>query len=131
MTTIPVDCADEAVQGYEYLHEYKILVCKDHGFGLRDLRRHLLEQHSYSRYARDAIIERFGKLTLSIRKMHHSRRQGPSRSKVCCPRDWLCVVPVGQVKLASSRAPARKGWPGTATNTDGDQTSESVSIGSQ
>ena len=64
MTTIPVNGADEAIEGYEYLHEYKILVCKEHGFGLRNLRRHLLEQHSYSRYARDAIIERFGNLDI-------------------------------------------------------------------
>jgi hypothetical protein len=64
MTTIPVNRANEAVEGYEYLHEYRILVCKEHGFGLRNLRRHLLEQHSYSRYARDAIIERFGNLDI-------------------------------------------------------------------
>lgn len=69
--------------------------------------------------------------TLSIRKTHHFRRRGPSRLKVCCPQNRLCVVPVGQVKLANSRAPARKGWPGTATNTDGNRTLESVSIGSQ
>ena len=58
------DDADEAVRGYEYLDEHKILVCKEHGFGLRNLRRHLLEQHSYSKYARDAIIERFGHLDI-------------------------------------------------------------------
>ncbi|RYE97104.1 MAG: hypothetical protein EOO77_39665, partial [Oxalobacteraceae bacterium] len=39
-------------------------MCKEHGFGLRNLRRHLLEQYSYSRYARDAIIERFGNLEI-------------------------------------------------------------------
>jgi hypothetical protein len=39
-------------------------VCKEHGFGLRNLRRHLLEQHAYSRNARDVIIERFASLDI-------------------------------------------------------------------
>jgi hypothetical protein len=39
-------------------------VCKEHGFGLRNLRRHLLEQHTYSRHAPDVIIERFASLDI-------------------------------------------------------------------
>jgi hypothetical protein len=39
-------------------------VCKEYGFGLRNLRRYLLEQHAYSRHVRDVIIERFGSLNI-------------------------------------------------------------------
>jgi hypothetical protein len=50
---------EKAVQSFEYLSDYKILVCKEHGFGLRNLRRHLLEQHACSKNVRDAIIDHF------------------------------------------------------------------------
>jgi hypothetical protein len=64
MTTTDTNATEEAAQGFEYLSDYGILVCKEHGFGLRNLRRHLLEQHAYSRHARDVIIERFGSLNI-------------------------------------------------------------------
>jgi hypothetical protein len=64
MTTTDTNATEEAAQGFEYLSDYKILVCKEHGFGLRNLRRHLLEQHTYSRHARDVIVERFGSLNI-------------------------------------------------------------------
>ena len=42
MTTSGTSTTEEAAQGFEYLSDYKIIVCKEHGFGLRNLRRHLL-----------------------------------------------------------------------------------------
>jgi hypothetical protein len=39
-------------------------VCKEHGLGLRNLRRHLLEQHAYSRHIYDIIVKRFGSLNI-------------------------------------------------------------------
>lgn len=131
MTTIPVNGADEALEGYEYLHEYKILVCKEHGFGLRNLRRHLLEQHSYSRYERDAIIERFGNLEIvNPEDASLPRSEVEPFESLLAPKSALRCAG-WQVKLANSQAPARKGWPDTATNTGGSRTLENVGIGSQ
>jgi hypothetical protein len=62
MSIAAADLVEEAVGCIQYLSDFRILVCKDHGFGLRDLKRHLLEQQTYLRTVRDAIIERFGKL---------------------------------------------------------------------
>lgn len=64
MTNTGTDATEEAAQGFEYLSDYKILMCKEHGFGLRNLRRHLLKQYAYSRHARDVIVERFGGLKI-------------------------------------------------------------------
>jgi hypothetical protein len=47
--------------------DYKILVCKEHGFCCANLWRHLLEHHTYSRHAHDVITQHFGSLnTLSL-----------------------------------------------------------------
>jgi hypothetical protein len=64
ITTTDTNATEEAAQGFEYLSNYGILVYKEHGFRLRNLRRHLLEQHAYSRHTRDVIIERFGSLNI-------------------------------------------------------------------
>jgi hypothetical protein len=64
MSTVAARSVEEAVERFEYLSDYEVLVCKDHGFGLRSLKRHLLEQHTYPRTVRDAIIERYGELNV-------------------------------------------------------------------
>ena len=64
MSTVAAGSVEEAVERFEYLSDFEVLVCKDHGFGLRNLKRHLLEQHTYPRNVRDAIIERFGELNV-------------------------------------------------------------------
>jgi hypothetical protein len=74
MSTTAASTLEEAAQGFEYLSEYKVLVCKEHGFGLRNLKRHLLEQHAYPKNVRDAIIERFGQL--NVVKAGGRRRAG-------------------------------------------------------
>lgn len=50
---------EAASQTFEYLTDFKILVCKEHGYGLRNLKRHLLEHHAYHRHMRDAVAEHF------------------------------------------------------------------------
>ena len=64
MSTVAAGSVEEAVERFEYLSDYEVLVCKDHGFGLRSLKRHLLEQHTYPKTVRDAIIERYGELNV-------------------------------------------------------------------
>lgn len=54
-----------AIQAFEYLAGYKVLVCKEHGYGLRNVKRHLLEHHSYHRHVRDAVVEHFGGLDIA------------------------------------------------------------------
>jgi hypothetical protein len=49
----------EAIDLFEYLPGFKALVCKQHGFGLRSLQRHLRDYHSYSTEIRNAVVRRF------------------------------------------------------------------------
>jgi Lhr-like helicase len=51
--------SETAIQTFEYLENFKILVCREHGYGLRNLKRHMLEHHAYHRHVRDAIVEHF------------------------------------------------------------------------
>lgn len=47
MSTAAAGSVEEAVERFEYLSDFEVLVCKDYGFGLRNLKRYLLEQHTY------------------------------------------------------------------------------------
>ena len=111
------------------MSEHKIHVCKEHGFGLRNLRRHLLEQHAYPKHARDAIIQRFGSLDIINPEDAPVPTSAVEPFESLRPPRLLYVAMVGQVKFASSQALARKDWPDTVTSTDGDRMLETVSIG--
>jgi hypothetical protein len=84
-------------------------VCKEHGFGLRNLGRRLLEQHTYSRHARDVIIESFASLDIVSPEDALLLTSAVEPFECLRARDQLCVARAGQVKLANSQAPARRG----------------------
>lgn len=48
-----------AIERFQYLREYRLIVCREHGYALRNLDRHLLEYHVYPRTVRKAIAQRF------------------------------------------------------------------------
>ena len=43
---------ESTIDQFEYIPGYRIVVCKEHRYGLRDLKRHLLEYHSLTHEAR-------------------------------------------------------------------------------
>jgi hypothetical protein len=47
------------VENFRYLQEYELIVCIEHGYAVRNLDRHLLDYHVYSRSVRKAISQRF------------------------------------------------------------------------
>jgi hypothetical protein len=56
---------EAAIQTFEYLADFKIIVYKEHGYGLRNLKRYLLEHHACHGHIRDAVIEHFGGLHIA------------------------------------------------------------------
>jgi hypothetical protein len=54
-----------AIQTFEYLEDHKVLVCKEHGYGLRNIKRYLLEHYTYHRHVRDVVVERFRGLDIA------------------------------------------------------------------
>lgn len=48
-----------AIEAFEYLSEYKLMVCKEHGYALRNLDRHLLEYHVFPLSVRKAVVQHF------------------------------------------------------------------------
>jgi hypothetical protein len=55
---------ESTIDQFEYIPGYRIVVYKEHRYGLRDLKRHLLEYHSLTYEARDAIVERYAGLEI-------------------------------------------------------------------
>jgi hypothetical protein len=55
---------ESTIDQFEYIPGYRIFVCKEHRYGLRDLKRHLLEYYSLTHEARDAIVERYASLAI-------------------------------------------------------------------
>jgi hypothetical protein len=55
---------ESAIHQFEYIPSVKVVVCKQHQYGLRDLKRHLLEHHGFSRELRDAVVERHAGLDI-------------------------------------------------------------------
>jgi hypothetical protein len=56
---------EAAIQTFEYPVDYKVLVCKEHEYCLRNVKHHLLEHHTYHRHVRDAVVEHFGGLDIA------------------------------------------------------------------
>jgi hypothetical protein len=131
MAITTANTVEDVARGLEYLSEQKILLCKEHDFGLRNLRRHLLEQDAYSRHARDAIVQRFGRLKI-INPEDTTLPTSAVEPFECLRYPRLAVRCDGwQVKPASSQALVRKDWRDIVTNTNGDRMLETVSIGSR
>jgi len=55
---------ESAIDQFEYILSVKVVVCKQHQYGLRDLKRHLLEHYGFSRELRDAVMERHAGLDI-------------------------------------------------------------------
>ena len=55
----PDDDTPDLVDQFEYLADYKVLVCKTHGYGVRNLRRHLADLHTEHRLVKHIVLERF------------------------------------------------------------------------
>lgn len=53
-----------AVGHFQYLPEYKVLVCKEHGYGIKNLKRHLQVYHNFRQDTRAAIEAAFGGLDI-------------------------------------------------------------------
>jgi hypothetical protein len=51
--------AAAAVETFTYLEEHKLIVCREHGYALRNLDRHLVDYHVYPRSVRRTISRRF------------------------------------------------------------------------
>ena len=49
----------EAIDGFTYLPAHKVLVCKRHGYAVRNLKTHLTEYHSHPLHIRRAILTEF------------------------------------------------------------------------
>lgn len=54
----------EAVDTFEYLEDYRVIVCKEHGYAVQNLRWHLLKYHVFRQDARKAIVQKFDGLPL-------------------------------------------------------------------
>ena len=48
-----------AIGNFRYLPEYELIVCREHAYAVRNLDRHLLDYHVYSRNVRKAVSQRF------------------------------------------------------------------------
>jgi hypothetical protein len=48
-----------AIETFQYLRECELIVCREHGYALRNLDRHLREYHTYPRSVRKTIAQRF------------------------------------------------------------------------
>jgi superfamily II DNA helicase RecQ len=51
--------AAAAVETFKYLEEHKLIVCREHGYALRNLDRHLVDYHVYPRSIRKTISRLF------------------------------------------------------------------------
>lgn len=65
-------CQEAAAIGrFQYLEDYELIICREHGYALRNMNRHLLDYHTYPRDVRKAIIQRFN--GLPCRLPEHAR----------------------------------------------------------
>jgi len=51
--------AAAAIETFKYLEEHKLIVCREHGYALRNLDRHLVDYHVYPRSIRKTISRLF------------------------------------------------------------------------
>ena len=49
----------QAIANFEYLTDYRLLVCKEHEYAVRNLKTHLRLQHTYSTTVKTAVIQHF------------------------------------------------------------------------
>lgn len=51
------------MENFHYLQEYELIICREHGYAVRNLDRHLSDYHVYSRSVRKAVSRRFDGLS--------------------------------------------------------------------
>lgn len=54
-----------AVDAFEYLEEYKLIICKEHGYAVQNLKSHLQQYHVFHRDIRKTILQKFNALPLA------------------------------------------------------------------
>jgi hypothetical protein len=84
--------AAAAVGTFQYLEEYKLIVCREHGYALRNLDRHLVEYHVYPRSVRKTISLRFNGVTfVAPEDAPLPKAYGPPIEAIAAPRvGFLC-----------------------------------------
>ncbi|KAK0926478.1 hypothetical protein LTR29_017851 [Friedmanniomyces endolithicus] len=53
-----------AIDTFHYLPEHRVIICREHGYAVQNLARHLLDYHVYTRSVRKAVSQRFHGLPL-------------------------------------------------------------------
>jgi hypothetical protein len=64
---------------FEYLEDYKLLICKSHGYAIRNVKRHLEEQHLETKVVNKSAAARLTRLEI---------HDLPPNSNPPCPR-WI------------------------------------------
>ena len=54
----------DVLRKFEYLEEFKLLVCKSHGYAVRNVKRHLEEQHRETKAVNRAVAQRLTDLEI-------------------------------------------------------------------
>ncbi|KAG6046047.1 hypothetical protein E4U17_008032 [Claviceps sp. LM77 group G4] len=55
-----------AIANFRYPHEHELIICRHHGYAIRNLERHLSEYHAYSRSVRIAVSRHFDGLSRAV-----------------------------------------------------------------
>jgi superfamily II DNA helicase RecQ len=50
---------EEAIENFRYVQDARLIICREHGYAVRNLDRHLLDYHDYSRDIRKTIAAQF------------------------------------------------------------------------
>jgi hypothetical protein len=80
------------VDTFTYLEEHKLIVCKEHGYALRNLDRHLVDYHVYPRSVRKTISRRFNGVAFVVPEdAPLPKAYGPPIEAIAPPRvGFLC-----------------------------------------
>ena len=84
--------AAAAVKTFTYLEEHRLIVCREHGYALRNLDRHLLDYHVYPQSVRRTISRRFNGVEFVVPEdAPLPKAYGPPIEAIAPPRvGYLC-----------------------------------------
>lgn len=59
---------EKAVQKFQYLDKYEVIVCRSHGYAVLSLRLHISKKHSYSSAIEKSVLAHFSSCKLRYGK---------------------------------------------------------------
>jgi hypothetical protein len=108
-----------AMGDFQYLQEHELIVCREHGYAVRNLDRHLSDYHVYSRSVRKAVSRRFDGLSRAApENASLPKAYGPPIEGLAPPRKGYACGEADCGWISSRRAKIaehckRHGWKST------------------